>query len=125
MLRRRLEEVTGKVVHAQPGPQMRDAINYANGLLGTGFGLAELCSQLRFRRYVEFRQHAAFFLRTTYAWSYPRIGKAFGGRDHATIMHAIAKHAELARKTEQNSDYPNADKLSFDRIVAEPVGASM
>jgi len=125
ILRRRLNEVTGKVVHAKPGPQMQEAIDHSNAVLGTNFGLVELCSQLRFSAYVKFRQHTAYRLRTVYGWSYPRIGNAFGGRDHATIMHAIAKHIELAGNSAQNHDYPNADKRAQAKIDAEPVGASM
>jgi chromosomal replication initiator protein len=38
--------------------------------------------------------------------SLPRIGKAFGGRDHSTVMHATSKIANLI----------NSDRDTFSQI---------
>jgi hypothetical protein len=47
----------------------------------------ELIGQDRGRRYVEARAVVVAVLRER-GWSYPRIGKLLGGRDHSTVIHA-------------------------------------
>ena len=37
------------------------------------------------------RQLAMFLCKTLTSFSYPEIGKAFGGKDHTTVMHAVKK----------------------------------
>lgn len=41
------------------------------------------------------RQTAMFILRMRYGLSYPELGRIFGGRDHATVMHGIKKIQKL------------------------------
>mgnify|MGYP001498044481 CR=1 FL=1 len=41
------------------------------------------------------RQVAMYFCKTLTAFSYPEIGKAFGGKDHTTVMHAVKKIESL------------------------------
>ena len=41
------------------------------------------------------RQIAMFLCKSLTTFSYPEIGKAFGGKDHTTVMHAVKKIEEL------------------------------
>ncbi|MGH9153845.1 MAG: helix-turn-helix domain-containing protein [Acidimicrobiales bacterium] len=60
---------------------------------GAAFGVdAEvLCGPSRVRHAVEARHVAAYVLREVAGLSYPAIGRALGGRDHTTAMHAVAR----------------------------------
>lgn len=59
---------------------------------------ADLCSPARNRQLVMARQIAMYLTRELTELSLPRIGKAFGGRDHTTVMHAKSKVAELMQE---------------------------
>ena len=41
------------------------------------------------------RQIAMYICKAITSFSYPEIGKAFGGKDHTTVMHAVKKIEEL------------------------------
>ncbi|MFW5933906.1 MAG: helix-turn-helix domain-containing protein, partial [Actinomycetota bacterium] len=58
----------------------------------------ELCSSSRNRPLVTARQIAMYLARELTEMSLPRIGKAFGGRDHTTVMHAKSKIASLMQE---------------------------
>lgn len=53
--------------------------------------LEQLCSANRTRPIVEARQVAMYLCRELTELSLPKIGQAFGGRDHTTVMHANKK----------------------------------
>ena len=57
--------------------------------------LEEMISQRRPRTIVRPRQLAMYLAREMTPCSFPQIGKAFGGRDHTTVMHAVSKIQEL------------------------------
>ena len=59
------------------------------------FSIEELCSSSRSRQLTTARQIAMYLVRELTDLSLPRIGKAFGGRDHTTVMHANRKIAGL------------------------------
>jgi chromosomal replication initiator protein len=40
-------------------------------------------------------RHEAMYLARCAGWTYPEIGRAFGGRDHSTVIHGVRKHARL------------------------------
>ena len=42
------------------------------------------------------RQIAMFLCKNMTSFSYPEIGKAFGGKDHTTVMHAVKKIVSLS-----------------------------
>ena len=56
-----------------------------------GLSLEELCSTSRTRQLVQARQIAMYLTRELTDLSLPKIGQAFGGRDHTTVMHANNK----------------------------------
>ena len=37
------------------------------------------------------RQIAMFLCKSLTSFSYPEIGRAFGGKDHSTVIHAVKK----------------------------------
>ncbi len=66
-----------------------------------GVTIDQLCSQDRSRTVVEARQIAMYLCRELTALSLPKIGAAFGGRDHTTVMHANKKiSSQMAEKRE-------------------------
>ena len=58
-----------------------------------GVTLEELCGDKRTRRIVGPRQVAMYLSRELTDASLPAIGRAFGGRDHTTVMYAVQKVA--------------------------------
>lgn len=59
-----------------------------------GVTLEQLCSADRSRTMVDARQIAMYLCRELTDLSLPKIGAAFGGRDHTTVMHANKKITE-------------------------------
>ena len=55
------------------------------------FDVPALCGKSRQRPLVTARQIAMYVVRERTDLSYPAIGRLFGGRDHTTVMHAVAK----------------------------------
>ncbi|MBW3657102.1 MAG: chromosomal replication initiator protein DnaA [Actinobacteria bacterium] len=70
----------------------------------------ELCSPSRSRQLVTARQIAMYLVREMTDLSLPRIGKAFGGRDHTTVMHANSKIANLMQ--ERRAIYDQVQELT-------------
>ena len=70
----------------------------------------ELCSSARNRPLVTARQIAMYLARELTEMSLPRIGKAFGGRDHTTVMHAKSKIAALMQ--ERRAIYDQVQELT-------------
>jgi chromosomal replication initiator protein len=66
----------------------------------SGFTLDELCSTSRTRNLVAARQVAMYLTRELTPLSLPKIGEAFGGRDHTTVMHATRKIGALMSERE-------------------------
>jgi chromosomal replication initiator protein len=56
-----------------------------------GFDIDQLIGGSRRRPLVDARQVAMYVTRNTTDLSFPDIGKAFGSRDHTTVMHACRK----------------------------------
>ncbi|MDO4259938.1 MAG: chromosomal replication initiator protein DnaA [Actinomycetaceae bacterium] len=66
-----------------------------------GVTIDQLCSQERSRTVVEARQIAMYLCRELTDLSLPKIGAAFGGRDHTTVMHAKKKiTSQMAERRE-------------------------
>ncbi|MGV1008652.1 MAG: chromosomal replication initiator protein DnaA [Dermatophilaceae bacterium] len=58
----------------------------------------DLCGASRSRQLVTARQIAMYLCRELTEMSLPKIGQAFGGRDHTTVMHADRKIRDLMRE---------------------------
>jgi chromosomal replication initiator protein len=75
-----------------------------------GFSIEELCSPSRSRQLTTARQIAMYLVRELTALSLPAIGKAFGGRDHTTVIHANKKIAGLMQ--EKQTVYNQVQELT-------------
>jgi chromosomal replication initiator protein len=56
-----------------------------------GFSVEAICGPSRTRPLVTARQVAMYLVRNLTDFSYPAIGRLFGGRDHTTVIHAVDK----------------------------------
>jgi chromosomal replication initiator protein len=63
-----------------------------------GLTLDDLCSTSRTRQLVTARQIAMYLCRELTDLSLPKIGQAFGGRDHTTVIHANNKISGLMKE---------------------------
>lgn len=88
---------------------------------GAVFGLSadELSGPDRSRHTVHARQVAAYLLRKG-GLSFPAIGRALGGRDHTTVMHAVTRLC--ARMAESPALRATVEELA-DRVGAELTAA--
>jgi chromosomal replication initiator protein len=66
-----------------------------------GFSVEELCGPNRRRPLVTARQVSMYVFRELTDFSYPAIGREFGGRDHSTVMHAVEKIGTLMKERHQ------------------------
>ena len=62
------------------------------------FSVDDLCSPTRTRALVTARQVAMYLTRELTELSLPKIGEAYGGRDHTTVIHANKKIQKLIRE---------------------------
>ena len=70
----------------------------------------DLCGTSRSRVLVNARQIAMYLCREMTELSLPKIGQAFGGRDHTTVMHADRKIRQLM--AERRSIYNQVTELT-------------
>lgn len=66
-----------------------------------GFSVEDLRGPNRRRPLVTARQVSMYVFRELTDFSYPAIGREFGGRDHSTVMHAVEKIGGLMRERHQ------------------------
>jgi chromosomal replication initiator protein len=66
-----------------------------------GFSEEELCGTNRRRPLVNARQIGMYVFRELTDYSYPAIGREFGGRDHTTVIHAVEKISGLMPERRQ------------------------
>jgi chromosomal replication initiator protein len=69
-----------------------------------GFTVDELCGSNRRRPLVNARQIGMYVFRDLTDYSYPAIGREFGGRDHTTVIHAVEKISGLIKERRQTYD---------------------
>ena len=75
-----------------------------------GVTIEQLCGPDRSRPMVEARQIAMYICRELTDLSLPKIGEAFGGRDHTTVMHANKKIQGLM--AERRETYNNVTEIT-------------
>ena len=97
ILRAKLGEATGEIdislrLFHIPDIQ-RAACNYF------GISWVELSSKRRTADVVYYRQVTMYLCKIMTLHSLPEIGRAFGGRDHTTALHAIRKIEERRKKS--------------------------
>jgi chromosomal replication initiator protein len=69
-----------------------------------GFSPEELMGPKRQRPLVRARQICMYVFRELTEYSYPAIGREFGGRDHTTVIHAFEKIATLIKEDRRTYD---------------------
>lgn len=86
-----------------PGRAKVITVSHIQKVVGDHFGLRveDLKAKKRTRNVVLPRQIAMYLARELTDLSLPRIGEAFGGRDHTTVLHACER---IAEEMNQNSD---------------------
>ncbi len=72
-----------------------------------GFAIADLIGQSRRRPLVTARQVGMYVFRELTDFSYPMIGREFGGRDHTTVIHAVEKITEQMKERRAIFDQVN------------------
>ncbi len=68
------------------------------------FSVEELCGRSRRRPLVTARQVGMYVCRELTDLSYPAIARAYGGRDHTTVIHAVEKIGALMKERRQIYD---------------------
>ncbi len=72
-----------------------------------GFAIADLIGQSRRRPLVTARQVGMYVFRELTDFSYPMIGREFGGRDHTTVIHAVEKITQQMKERRAIFDQVN------------------
>jgi len=89
------EVVLKDLITDQAGPEITSSIIMMQTAIYFGVTIDDLCGSSRSRVLVTARQIAMYLCRELTDLSLPKIGQAFGGRDHTTVMHADRKIRQL------------------------------
>jgi len=89
------EIVLKDLISDQAGPEITSSIIMLQAASYFGVTVDDLCGPSRSRVLVTARQIAMYLCRELTDLSLPKIGHAFGGRDHTTVMHADRKIRQL------------------------------
>jgi len=111
------EMVLKDLIPNETGPEITAA--QIMGATASYFGVTvdDLCGASRSRVLVTARQIAMYLCRELTDLSLPKIGQAFGGRDHTTVMHADRKIRQLM--AERRSLFNQVSDLTS-RIKSQP-----
>ena len=111
------ENVLRNLIPNDEGPEITAA--QIMSVVASYFGVTidDLCGSSRSRVLVTARQIAMYLCRELTDLSLPKIGQAFGGRDHTTVMHADRKIRQLM--AERRSLYNQVSDLTS-RIRSQP-----
>jgi len=104
------EIVLKDLIPDQSGPEITAATIMAATAAYFGLSMEDLCGSSRSRVLVTARQIAMYLCRELTDLSLPKIGQAFGGRDHTTVMHADRKIRSLM--AERRSIYNQVTELT-------------
>jgi chromosomal replication initiator protein len=101
-------ELTGKIINLENSKELLSdllfvndkniSINSIQEQVASYFNLklSDMTSSRRSINIARPRQIAMFLCKDITSFSYPEIGKAFGGKDHTTVMHAVKKIVSLS-----------------------------
>jgi len=101
------------------GPEITASTIMAQTAAYFSISMEDLCGSSRSRVLVQARQVAMYLCRELTELSLPKIGQAFGGRDHTTVMHADRKIRSLM--AERRSVYNQVSELT-NRIKSQARG---
>ena len=85
------QEVLSDIISSQQGNEITLSSILATTATIFGFTVEDLKGVSRKRPLVVARQVAMYVVRELTDLSYPAIGKAFGDKDHTTVMHSVEK----------------------------------
>ena len=111
------EVVLKDLLPTDTGPEITAAQIMAATAQYFGVTVDDLCGSSRSRVLVTARQIAMYLCRELTDLSLPKIGQAFGGRDHTTVMHADRKIRQLM--AERRSLFNQVTDLTS-RIKSQP-----
>jgi chromosomal replication initiator protein len=104
------EVVLKDLIPEHGGPEITAATIMGATSAYFGLSMEDLCGSSRSRVLVTARQIAMYLCRELTELSLPKIGQAFGGRDHTTVMHADRKIRSLM--AERRSIYNQVTELT-------------
>jgi chromosomal replication initiator protein len=113
------EIVLKDLIPTGAGPEITGATIMAQTAVYFSLTIDDLCGTSRSRVLVNARQIAMYLCRELTELSLPKIGQAFGGRDHTTVMHADRKIRQLM--AERRSIYNQVTELT-NRIKSQNRG---
>ena len=111
------EVVLKDLLPSDTGPEITAGQIMAASAQYFGVTVDDLCGSSRSRVLVTARQIAMYLCRELTDLSLPKIGQAFGGRDHTTVMHADRKIRQLM--AERRSLFNQVTDLTS-RIKSQP-----
>jgi chromosomal replication initiator protein len=111
------EIVLKDLLPSEVGPEITAAQIMTTTAQYFGVTVEDLCGSSRSRVLVTARQIAMYLCRELTDLSLPKIGQAFGGRDHTTVMHADRKIRQLM--AERRSLFNQVADLTT-RIKSQP-----
>ncbi len=85
------QDVLKDLISDQARPEVSAGLIMSEAAQYYGFSIDDLCGTSRSRTLVVARQVAMYLCRELTDLSFPKVGQAFGGRDHTTVMHAERK----------------------------------
>ncbi len=103
------QEILGDVLNASKPRQITPAVILDATADQFGLEVAQLQGKSRTRDLVHARQVGMYVCRELTDLSYPQIGKAFGGRDHTTVIYAYEKVSKLMK--ERRKTYEDVTSL--------------
>ncbi len=104
------EIVLKDLIQDEGGPEITGPTIMAQTASYFSLSVEDLCGTSRSRVLVNARQIAMYLCRELTDLSLPKIGQAFGGRDHTTVMHADRKIRQLM--AERRSIYNQVTELT-------------
>jgi chromosomal replication initiator protein len=104
------EIVLKDLIPEEGGPEITSPTIMAQTASYFSLTVEDLCGTSRSRVLVNARQIAMYLCREMTELSLPKIGQAFGGRDHTTVMHADRKIRQLM--AERRSIYNQVTELT-------------